>query len=114
MIIGTIATTVAFANVGPTHFNDVPSVVDNYPYITERLLSSSRYTQPTNIDPARLQNYEDNFKPDFSKEDLETINYEFVLENDHFELYFNDLSFGIMLRNKDTGYLWSSMNLFYV
>ncbi|MFA5693586.1 MAG: DUF5696 domain-containing protein, partial [Acholeplasmataceae bacterium] len=105
-----------YAISNPNHsltYNDSLGIVDNYPYITEQLLKSSRYTQKDEDNQDIIDNYQDNYVPDFTKEELELIDFNLVLFNDNFELYLNPYSFAVMLRNKTTNYLWSSINLFF-
>jgi hypothetical protein len=84
---------------------DVPS---NYPYIETRMLESSRHTQTEDVDQAVLDAYEATFTLSFSDADLETLGFEKMVDNDQIALWFEPLSFSMMVRNKETGYLWSS------
>lgn len=114
-LVLSISVTYAFVNnsYDKNIENQLPSIVDNYPYITEQLLKSSRYTQEEEKDLDRIDNYLTNYVHNYSEEELLSIDFIKVLENENFELYFNNLSFSIMLRNKVTNYLWSSINLNY-
>lgn len=111
LFVGTIGTTYFLVQTPDLIYQTVPSVVDNYPYITEQLLKSSRYTQKTEISEDRLDTFLNDYTYNFTKEELNTINFDLVLENENFELYFNDLSFAVMVRNKRSNYLWSSINM---
>lgn len=87
---------------------DIDNVPGNYPYVETLMLESSRYTQPDDVDPAVMSDYETLFTLAYDELDLETLGFVKMLENDDIELYFEVDSFSVMVRNKTTGYLWSS------
>ncbi len=80
----------------------------NYPYIEQSLLSSSRYTTKEKKDPEGYQDFLDNYYLSLSDEEIEARNYLKYGENDFLILYFEGKSFSVLLKNKKTGYFWSS------
>jgi hypothetical protein len=82
--------------------------IGNFSYINDRLLESSRYTQPETIDSTRLDTYENEYTLDYSDDELATMGFEEMFQSDHLRVYFEKDSFSLMIRNKDTNYLWSS------
>lgn len=81
---------------------------DNFPYVENKYLESSRFTQKNEVSNEQLTEYNDNYKITYKQEDLDFLGYEKVLENNEFELYFENDSYSIVLFNKETGFIWSS------
>jgi hypothetical protein len=82
--------------------------VDNFAFIENQLLTSSRYTQVDETDASVLDNFEDNFQLRFTPSELATMGFIKRLENSQFNLYFETQSFSLILENKSTGYMFSS------
>ncbi|MFZ9704280.1 MAG: hypothetical protein ACO3BB_03340, partial [Bacilli bacterium] len=82
--------------------------VDNFAFIENQLLKSSRYTQVDETDAGVLSNFEDNFQLRFTPTELATMGFIKRLENSQFNLYFETKSFSLILENKATGYMFSS------
>lgn len=82
--------------------------IENYSYINDQLLESSRYTQTETIDPLRLDAYETEYTLEYSDDELRAMGFEEMFQSDHLRVYFEKDSFSLMIRNKDTNYLWSS------
>lgn len=81
---------------------------DNFGYIEQMVLQSSRYTQPDNITPAALQDYRDNYTLSFTTDELAFLGYEEILNDSKLRVYFEQKSFSVVIENKETGYFWSS------
>jgi hypothetical protein len=89
--------------------SDLGNAMENYPYIEQMILESSRYTQPEPTDPAVMQNYHDRYSLHYTETELETLGFvEMFPENDEIAVYFEKDSFSIVVENKITGYFWSS------
>jgi len=82
--------------------------VDNFAFIENQLLSSSRYTQVDEQNAAVLNRFEDDFHLQYSEEQLDILGYELMLENNNLNLYFEKDSFSLLLEDKATGYMLSS------
>jgi predicted transcriptional regulator with HTH domain len=82
--------------------------IENFPYINQRLLESSRYTQKDEDNPAVINEYTNNFRLSYTDEQLETLGFELMFETDQLEVYFELDSFSMIVKNLETGYMWSS------
>ena len=82
--------------------------VDNFSFIENQLLRSSRYTQMEESDQSRLARFADTYQLRFQPEELTTMGYEKMLENSALRLYFEKDSFSLVLEDKVTGYMFSS------
>lgn len=81
---------------------------NNFPYIEEQLLKSSRFTQKNEYSEERLDNYYNNYQIKYDLDKLDLLGFELLLENDNYELYFENDSYSIVVINKTTGFIWSS------
>lgn len=82
--------------------------VDNYPYINELLLESSRYTQTDDVSPQVLNDYHTIYNLSYTALELDSLGFELMFDTSELEVYFEKDSFSIMIKNKATGYFWSS------
>ncbi len=82
--------------------------VDNYPYINELLLESSRYTQTDDVSPQVLNDYHTLYHLSYTPSELDSLGFELMFDTNELEVYFEKDSFSIMIKNKETGYFWSS------
>lgn len=98
----------AISTSGEISFNLDDNIANNFPYIEEQLLKSSRFTQKNEYDEERLDNYYDNYQISYDEEKLDVLGFKLVLENDNYELYFENDSYSIVVMNKTTGFIWSS------
>lgn len=83
-------------------------LTDNFGYIEEMVLQSSRYTQPDDTTPAELAEYRDFYTLSFTPEELDFLGYEEILNDAKLRVYFEQKSFSVVIENKETGYFWSS------
>lgn len=81
---------------------------DNFPYINELLLESSRYTQTDDVSPQVLNDYHTKYNLSYTPLELDTLGFELMFDTSDLEVYFEKDSFSIMIKNKTTGYFWSS------
>lgn len=88
--------------------NQNGGVSENYQYIEQMVLESSRFTQTDSVDPAILANYKNNFTLSYTQAELDFLGYEVVLEDDDLKVYLELKSFSVVILNKATGYYWSS------
>jgi hypothetical protein len=82
--------------------------VDNFAFIENQLLQSSRYTQMDESDPVILNRFADQFTLRYRADELALLGFEKKLENDAFALYFEQDSFSLILEDLATGYMFSS------
>jgi len=83
-------------------------VVDNYPYINQLLLESSRYTQTDDVPQQVLDDYHNLYTLSYTPLELDTLGFEKMFDTNELEVYFEKDSFSMMVKNKETGYFWSS------
>ena len=82
--------------------------VDNFAFIENQLLSSSRYTQVDEQNESVLNRFEEDFNLQYTSEQLDILGYELMLENNQLNLYFEKDSYSLILEDKATGYMLSS------
>jgi len=83
-------------------------IIDNYPYINQLLLESSRYTQTDDVSPQVLTDYHNLYTLSYTPLELDTLGFELMFDTNELEVYFEKDSFSLMVKNKETGYFWSS------
>ena len=100
---------VANANQKDPAFDMSLDVIDNYPYINQLLLESSRYTQTDEVSEQVLEDYETKYTLSYSEAELETLGFEEMFSvPGKFTVYFEVDSFSMMIKNEENGYFWSS------
>jgi hypothetical protein len=82
--------------------------VDNFAFIENQLLKSSRYTQMEETDEAILAEFENTYRLRYLPSELETLGFTKMLENNQLNLYFEKDSFSLILEDKASGYMFSS------
>ncbi len=83
-------------------------LTDNFGYIEELVLQSSRYTQSDAVTPQALAEYKTEYTLSFTPDELTLLGYEEILNDDHLRVYFEQKSFSVVIQNKVSGYFWSS------
>jgi hypothetical protein len=83
-------------------------VVQNYPYIDEMLLESSRYTQVEETDSSILSEYVDHFTLAYTPLELDSLGFDLMFDTSELAVYFEKDSFSMIVENKTTGYFWST------
>ena len=101
---------ISFITYGRGHHRvgDLDDVIQNYPYINQKLLESSRYTQTDEVDPDRMDAYLDTYRLSWDDDQLETMGFLPMFENDTLKVWFEKDSFSMIVHNKTTDYFWSS------
>ena len=82
--------------------------VENFPYINQLLLESSRYTQSDAVAPEKLLDYQTNYTLFYTADELDDLGFELMFSTPQLEVYFELDSFSLMVKNLETGYFWSS------
>jgi hypothetical protein len=109
LIFGMMITgmTYAFGNQNFEIGDDI-EVIQNFPYINQQLLESSRYTQIDESNQDVLDNYHDNYYLSYTEQQVLDMGFEMMFETDKLAVYFELDSFSILIKNKETNYFWSS------
>ncbi|MCX5775216.1 MAG: DUF5696 domain-containing protein, partial [Firmicutes bacterium] len=81
---------------------------DNFTFIDNMLLESSRYTQTDTVDAGVLNDYHDTYTLHYTEAELASMGFTAMLEDDNLKVYFEKNSFSVIVVNKDSGYQWSS------
>jgi len=81
---------------------------DNFTFIDNMLLESSRYTQTDTVDAGVLDEYHNTYTLNFTEPQLASMGFAAMLEDDSLKVYFEKNSFSVIVVNKDSGYQWSS------
>ncbi|MFU8792532.1 MAG: DUF5696 domain-containing protein [Acholeplasmataceae bacterium] len=106
-LFGMLTMSVVYGSL-QTPFYDPETQIENFSYINQQLLESSRYTQSDAVDQAVLDNYLDNYQLSYTEAQLDQLGFEQIFENADLNVYFEKDSFSIIVENKETGYFWSS------
>lgn len=88
--------------------DETPMRVDNFAFVENELLSSSRYTQPDSYSDETLAAFESTYQVRYTSEQLTSLGFENVAENNQFRLYVEKDSFSLVLENKQNGRMLSS------
>ena len=111
VIVLFLSFTFFIANAKPMNpsFNMETNTIDNYPYINQLLLESSRYTQKESASPEVINDFKTKYTLSYTEDELETLGFEQVLQiPGEMTVYFELDSFSILVKNEVTGYFWSS------
>lgn len=96
------------SDVRPLENLQPPAQVDNFAFVENELLSSSRYTQMDQYSEAEYDTFMNTYSLRYTALQLQTLGYVLTLENDDVRLYVEKDSFSILLEDKATGYMMSS------
>lgn len=77
-------------------------------YIDEAYLTSNRMTQPDVFDDTRVTNYETLYQLPYNEDILAELGYDYTLENDRYKLFFEPLSYSVVMYDKLNDYYLSS------
>lgn len=81
---------------------------DNFAFIENQLLSSSRYTQMDEINQVLLDRFTNQYQLRFREDELTAMGFVKMLNNSLFNLYFEKDSFSLILEHRESGYMLSS------
>lgn len=85
-----------------------PNRVDNFAFVENELLSSSRYTQPDDYDQAVIDRFNSLYRLEYTDQELIDLDFLFELEDNFTKVYFEKDSFSVLIKDKSTGYFYSS------
>jgi hypothetical protein len=74
----------------------------------DNMLSSNRFTQPDSYDVSQIDDYNQLYQIDYTEEALDILGYRYSIENDRYILYFEPMSFSVLLYDKLNDYMMSS------
>jgi len=77
-------------------------------YIDEAYLTSNRMTQPDQFDEETIDAYENMYQLPYTDNVLSELGYDYTLENDRYKLYFEPLSYSVVMYDKVNDYYLSS------
>jgi len=99
---------IAYASNTSFSIDDDIDVPENFAFINQMLLESSRYTQTDEV-PTEVQDlYESTYTLSYSEDDIQTLGFVQMFDTPELTVYFEKDSFSLMIKNKETGYFWSS------
>lgn len=96
------------SDVRPLEMFDQPMNIDNFAFVENELLSSSRYTQMEPYSEEMYDQFNDTYTLRFTTQQLATLGFELVVENNALRLYVERDSFSVILEDKASGYMFSS------
>ncbi|MCR3906431.1 MAG: DUF5696 domain-containing protein [Tenericutes bacterium] len=108
LLFSMITAGIVYGSSGYLDISNEIDVEENYPYINQMLLESSRYTQKEVEDAQVLDNYHDNFTLVYTLEELDSLGFELMFDTTELSVYFELDSFSMIVYNKVTNYFWSS------
>ena len=85
-----------------------PNRVDNFSFVENQLLSSSRYTQPDAYEQSVIDRFNSLYRLSYDAQELIDLDFLFELEDNFTKVYFEKDSFSVLIKDKATGYFYSS------
>ncbi len=77
-------------------------------FADQALATSNRFTQVDTIDVETLDAYDTQYRVAYSEVELEQLGFVYTLENNDFKIYFEPLSFSVIVEDKVSGFMVSS------
>ncbi len=74
----------------------------------DNMLSSNRFTQQDTYDDAQIDDFTQLYQIEYTEEARDTLGYRYSIENDRYILYFEPMSFSVLLYDKVNDYMMSS------
>ena len=74
----------------------------------DNMLSSNRFTQPDTYDASQIDDFTQLYQIDYTEEARDTLGYRYSIENERYILYFEPMSFSVLLYDKVNDYMMSS------
>lgn len=81
---------------------------ENFTFIDDMLLASSRYTQKDEDDPTVIDEYHTKYTLNYSNAELTAMGFVKMIEDTNVSVYFEKDSFSVIVIDETTGYQWSS------
>lgn len=99
---------IAYASGSSFNLDDDIDIPQNFQFINQMLLESSRYTQSDAVSQEVMDRYESTYKLSYTQQELQTLGFVRMFDTPELSVYFEKDSFSMMIENKITGYFWSS------
>ncbi len=81
---------------------------ENFTFIDDMLLASSRYTQKDEDDPTVIGEYRTKYTLSYTPAELALMGFTEMMSDEHVTVYFEKDSFSVIIIDEDSGYQWSS------
>lgn len=74
----------------------------------DNMLSSNRFTQEDDYDQTQIDDFNTLYQVNYSEEERTLLGYRYSIENQRYVLYFEPMSFSVLLYDKVNDYMMSS------
>lgn len=109
MKILTIITLTSMMTIYRPQVDDhVESFSSNQMMMDHNMLSSNRFTQKDDYDQAQIDAFNDLYQVNYNEEERALLGYHYSIENQRYILYFEPMSFSVLLYDKVNDYMMSS------
>ena len=105
-VSGFIAITLAIARPESPLLD--PQRVDNFTFVENQLLQSSRYTQPDTYEASIVDQFFSDYQLSYSTQELVDLGFAYIIEDNTTKVYFEPMSFSVLIKDKASGYFYSS------
>lgn len=77
-------------------------------FTNEALFSSNRFTQLDTVDALKQSQYESLYRVSYTEDELELLGFDYTIENNLYKVYFEPLSFSVIVYDKINDFMVSS------
>jgi hypothetical protein len=77
-------------------------------FTDQALFTSNRFTQLDTVDTLKQSNYESLYRVSYTENELEQLGFDYTLENSMYKVYFEPLSFSVIVYDKTNNFMVSS------
>ena len=105
----TIITLTSMLTIIQPHVDDqVASFNGSQMTMDDNMLSSNRFTQEDDYDQTQIDDFNALYQVNYSEEERTLLGYRYSIENERYVLYFEPMSFSVLLYDKVNDYMMSS------
>ena len=105
----TIITLTSMITIIRPHVDDqVASFNGSQMTMDDNMLSSNRFTQEDDYDQTQIDDFNALYQVNYSEEERTLLGYRYSIENERYVLYFEPMSFSVLLYDKVNDYMMSS------
>ncbi len=105
----TIITLTSMITIIQPHVDDqVESFNGSQMTMDDNMLSSNRFTQEDDYDQTQIDDFNALYQVNYSEEERTLLGYRYSIENERYVLYFEPMSFSVLLYDKVNDYMMSS------
>jgi hypothetical protein len=76
-------------------------------FTDQALFTSNRFTQLDIVDTLKQSNYESLYRVSYTENELEQLGFDYTLENSMYKVYFEPLSFSVIVYDKTNNFMVS-------